>query len=182
MTPSSEAFLLDTNVFIEPKNTWYPFDVVPGYWDFLRMELGSKRVRSIVPVYEELQGHKDELSEWAKELGRNRFEDCVENAAVLERYLAVAAYVRSLEGNDQRQKRRSAIEGFLHEGVADPWLVAHASVYGETVVTHEVSRALRPTKVSLLDVCDHFEVRHIEVVPFLRKMSASFELKRTVPL
>lgn len=178
MTSPSETFLLDTNVFIQPKNTWYPFDVVPGYWDFLRKELGGECVRSITPVYEELQGHEDDLSEWAKGLGRSRFEDCLENQDVLKRYLAVATHVRSLEGGGSGQKRHSAVEEFLREGGADPWLVAHASVYGETVVTQEVSRLKRSGKVSLFDVCDHFEVRHIEVVPFLKKMGAVFELKR----
>lgn len=55
MTSPSEAFLLDANVFIEPmfidpKNRWYPFDVVPGYWDFLQRELGGAHVRSVVHV------------------------------------------------------------------------------------------------------------------------------------
>lgn len=176
MTPPSEVFLLDTNVFIEPKNTWYPFDVVPGYWDFLQMELGGEHVRSIIHVYNELQGHEDDLSEWAKALGRDHFEDCAGDKEVFKRYLEVSSYVRSLEGDGPGQKRRSAVDGFLSEGVADPWLVAHASLHGETLVTHEASRFLRPSKVSIIDICDHFEVRHIEVVPFLRKANVVLEL------
>lgn len=177
MTLPSEVFLLDTNVFIEPKGHWYPFDVVPGYWDFLRRELGGECIRSIVHVYEELQGHADALADWVKGVGRKEFEDCAEDPEVFARYLEVASYVQSLEGSAQWQKRRSAIDEFLREGAADPWLVAHASVYGETVVTQEASHPLRLTKVSLVDVCDHFEVRHTEVVPFLRRSMAVFQLR-----
>lgn len=76
----------------------------------------------------------------------------------------------------------SPSEAFLLDanvlGVADPWLVARARVYGETVVTQEVSRPSKLSKVSLADVCDHFEVNHIEVVPFLRRAKAVFELRK----
>lgn len=177
MTSPSEAFLLDANVFIEPKNRWYPFDVVPGYWDFLRRELGGEHVRSVVHVYEELQGHTDDLSDWAKGIGRKAFEDCADDPEVFASYLEVSSYVRSLEGSRPGQKQRSAIDEFLREGVADPWLVARARVYGETVVTQEFSRPLKLSKVSLADVCGHFEVRHIEVVSFLRRAKAVFELR-----
>lgn len=178
MTSPTEVFLLDTNVFIEPKSRWYPFDVVPGYWDFLRQELGGEHVRSIVHVYNELQGHADELSDWAKRIGRKQFEDCADDSGVFLRYLEVASYVQSLEGDKPGQKRRSAIEEFLREGVADPWLVAHASVYGETLVTQEVRHQLKLSKVSLVDICNHFEVRHIEVVSFLREAKAVFDLRQ----
>ena len=47
------TFLLDTNVFIEPKNRFYPFDIVPGYWDLLEKELGGDSVQSIMKVYDE---------------------------------------------------------------------------------------------------------------------------------
>ncbi len=176
MTSQNEVFLLDANVFIEPKNRFYPFDVFPGYWAFLLQELGGEHVKSIMHVYDELMGHEDDLSEWAKKLGRKRFEDCANDATVFTRYLEVASYVRSLEGAGRKQKRRGAIEEFLQDGVAHPWLVARASVYGETVVTMEASRLQKQTKVSLVDVCHHFDVKCSEVVPFLRRSKARFEL------
>lgn len=40
MTNEPETLLLDSNVFIEPKNRSYPFDVFPGYWQFLQEEMG----------------------------------------------------------------------------------------------------------------------------------------------
>lgn len=178
MISSNEIFLLDSNVFIEPKNRFYPFDIFPGYWRFLLEELGGERVRSITHVYDELMGHEDDLSNWARQLGRNRFEDCAGDEEVFMRYLEISSYVRSLEGNGICGKRRSAIEDFLRDGAADPWLVAHASIYGETLVTMEASRIHKQTKVSLVDVCSHFEVKCSEIVPFLRRSKARFELKR----
>lgn len=172
-----ETFLLDANVFIEPKNRYYPFDIFPGYWEFLSQELGGESVKSIEHVYDELLKGTDELSTWAKQLGRKSFEGCSNDSEVFSKYLEVADYVGSLEGENQGQKRKSAIDAFLREGVADPWLVAHASVYDETIVTQEVSHSLKVSKVSLVDVCDYFGVRHIEVVSFLREAKARFVLQ-----
>lgn len=61
------TFLLDTNVFIEPKNRFYPFDIVPGYWDLLEKELGGDSVQSIMKVYDEIANGGDELSRWIKQ-------------------------------------------------------------------------------------------------------------------
>ena len=36
-------YLLDTNIFIEPKNSYYDFSICPGFWDWLKNcpDLGS---------------------------------------------------------------------------------------------------------------------------------------------
>ena len=65
----------------------------------------------------------------------------------------------------------------MTQTVADSYPVAYASVCGKTVVTQEVAHPLKFSKVSLVDVCDYFEAKDIEVVPFLRRAQAVFELR-----
>lgn len=174
--PTTAKFLLDSNVFIEPKNTYYPFDLVPGYWDFLSQEIGGPRIRSITHVYDELAGFGDDLSVWIKSIGRQRFDDCLNDGQVFSRYLEVSQYVSSLVGTGEGEKRQGAIDEFLKPGGADPWLVAHASVFGETVVTREASRLQKLTKVSLVDVCKQFSVNCVNERVLLRTCGVKFGL------
>lgn len=170
--PQSNSFLLDTNVFIEPKNRYYPFDICPGYWQLLKANLGGDVVNSITHVYDEIVAGGDELAKWTRgSFKRGCFIDCPSDAAVFSKYIDVAKYVKSLPN-----KKPNAIQDFLRTGVADPWLVAQAAVYDEVVVTMEVSRLVSPKKVSLVDVCDRFDVRHVDIFTFLRCLNAVFTL------
>ena len=115
MTSQNEVFLLDANVFIEPKNRFYPFDVFPGYWAFLLQELGGEHVKSIMHVYDELMGHEDDLSDWTKKLGRKRFEDCANDATVCS--LPRSGLLCALLGG-YRQKAEAS---WCHRGVSEGW-------------------------------------------------------------
>lgn len=87
------------------------------------------------------------------------------------KYLDVAKYVSTLPN-----KKPNAIQDFLQVSVADPWLVAEAAIHGETVVTMERSMLQSKKKVSLVDICDFFDVKHIEIFSFLRCWEARFVL------
>lgn len=168
----SESFLLDTNVFIEPKNRYYPFDICPGYWSLLEDNLGTVAVGSITHVYDEIVAGGDDLSKWAKNsFERNQFIDCASDQGTFVTYLKVSKYVNGLP-----DKRQNAKQEFLASAVADPWLVACAAERGKTVVTMETSKLASAKKVSLVDVCDYFNVRHIDLFAFLRRLSARFTL------
>ena len=67
------AFLLDSNVFIEAKQRYYPFDVCPAFWDWLIAAHEAEVVFSIGKVYDEIVGSGDELSDWAKDRGPSFF-------------------------------------------------------------------------------------------------------------
>lgn len=165
-------FLLDTNVFIEPKNRFYPFDIVPGYWDLLEKELGANSVQSITQVYDEILSGGDDLSKWMKQhVGRAKFIDCISDNAVFVQYLKVSNFVKGLPSKKQNAKNE-----FLKTSSADPWLAAYAYVHKACLVTMETTRAKSLKKVSLVDVCDHFGVRHIDTFQFLRAMQAKLVL------
>jgi len=60
------SYLLDANVFIQAKNEYYGFDIVPAFWVWLVSANAAGTVFSIEKVGEELVGFGNELSEWAK--------------------------------------------------------------------------------------------------------------------
>jgi hypothetical protein len=47
-------YLLDTNVFVTPKQTYYGFDLVPGFWVSLITAHANLTVHSVRAVYLEL--------------------------------------------------------------------------------------------------------------------------------
>lgn len=170
--PENETFLLDTNVFIEPKNRYYPFDICPGYWQLLEGSLGGDTVESLTYVYDEIMAGEDDLTDWTKRsFKRGQFIDCATDADVFAKYLEISGYVNALP-----DKRPNAIQDFLQTDATDPWLVAQAAFHGETVVTMEHSMQESKKKVSFIDVCDYFGVKHIEIFPFLRCLKAKFVL------
>ena len=61
-------YLLDANVFIQAKRFHYPFDIFPGYWEWLDREMEDGSVFSIVPIYDELTaGEKQGFKQIAQE-------------------------------------------------------------------------------------------------------------------
>ena len=60
------TYLLDANVFIQAKNQYYGFDIVPAFWAWLIAANGAGTVFSIEKVSDELVGYGNELAEWAK--------------------------------------------------------------------------------------------------------------------
>ncbi len=61
-------FLLDANVFITAKNTYYGTDFAPGFWEWLAAEYRVVGIRSVTAVRDELLAQEDELSDWARRL------------------------------------------------------------------------------------------------------------------
>lgn len=168
MISQQQPMVLDANVFIEPKNRYYSFDICPGFWDFLVTDFANGNAVSIQPVREEILAQEDELADWVKEmLPKVHFVDCIKDPMVLRKQLEVAEYVRSY------YKKPNVIEDFLRAGVADSWVIAYARANDGIVVTHETHKA-RGKKVSIYDVCNHFGLRHVDVFEFLRREKARF--------
>lgn len=63
---STPIYLLDSDVFIAAKNTYYSFDICPGFWKALMHQHGIGSVYSISRVRNELLvGSKTEdLHQW----------------------------------------------------------------------------------------------------------------------
>lgn len=171
MIADNAKMVLDSNTFIEAKNRFYAFDICPGYWQFLEKDFGQGNAISVMHVREEVLAGNDDLSDWFKNnLDKHYFADCQADEDVLARYREVSSFV-----TDNYAAKPNAIFDFLSPNVADPWLVAYVLAYGGIIVTQETSK-LSKRKVSLIDVCDHFGIEHINIYDFLRAEKAKFIL------
>ena len=69
---------IDSNIFINAKNTAYAFDLVPGFWDFLDTEAITGTVRSSAMVYQELvEEADDQLADWIRASSGSSIATCM---------------------------------------------------------------------------------------------------------
>ena len=60
-------YILDSNVFITAKNSYYSFNICPGFWDSLIHHHKNRRIYSIDKVKKELQRYKTkDLLKWIR--------------------------------------------------------------------------------------------------------------------
>lgn len=150
-------YLLDSDALITAKNTYYRFETVPGFWEWLRRGQESRVVGSVRQVRDEILDGADELAEWIADLDPSFFLD--ETDDVVESLRLVATWVQG-QGYEQ-----SAVAQFL--SVADYFLVATAHAGGHSVVSLEVPSAGR-AKVKIPDVCAAFGVPCVRTFDMLR--------------
>ncbi len=160
---------------LRQRTATYAFDICPGYWDFVAKDFGRGNAMSVTHVWNEIQAGGDDLAAWMKaNLDKGRFFDCANDADVVAQYRVVSSYVTLAY-----VARPNAIQDFLKPSVADPWLAAYALSYDGIIVTQETAKNAK-RKVSLVDVCDHFGVRHMDVIEFLRTEKAMFVLAENI--
>lgn len=136
-------YLIDANVLINAKNTYYPFGLVPGFWSWVEQQAHEGRLYSIVQVKAELNKGDDQLAKWIRFLPSGFWlKDTSASAAALGD-LAMWAGSGSF--------RPTAIQTFFES--ADYRLVAQAKATGYTVVTNEVSEPRRTKEIKLPDAC-----------------------------
>jgi len=143
-------YLLDANVLITAKNTYYAIARVPEYWDWLIYMGETNHVKIIQEVYEEVKDGGDELSTWAKQdevKSALLFDETVDIARV--RQVASDGYAPDLTDDELEKIGR------------DAFLIAYAmaDLGNRTIVTTEVSkpRRLRANR-HIPDVCTDFDV------------------------
>lgn len=162
-------YLLDANAFITAHRSIYPFDVHPGYWDWLAGALRDGRIGSIQRVRDELTSQEDELQRWIEDqVGLDLEPD--EN--VIDALRRLARWTM-----EQDRFRDAAKTEFLD--VADYFLVGQAIPKGHAVVTFESPQPEGRKKVKIPDACDAFDVEWIPPVEMLRREGALFVLDGT---
>lgn len=159
------AFLLDANVFIEAKNTYYGFDFCPAFWDWLLAGNEAGRVFSVEKVGDEIQGGADNLADWVAVRGERFFVR--PDASVLPSLGVVSAWASS------GYYEPAAINTFLQ--VADYYLVAQAHAGGHVVVTRE-RPAATPRRIKIPDACIGLGIKCITPFEMLRLEQARFVL------
>lgn len=128
---AQEKFLIDANAFMTPHLQYYPFDLVPSFWDKLEQHIkGSTIVVMDMIKAEVLQG-TDSLRDWMDALEIGDYLDR-RQPKIIEKYTEVLTH---LQMNPCYQE--AALHEWSKATVADPWLIAAAAVNGYTIITLE---------------------------------------------
>lgn len=159
------AYLLDTNVFLTAKNSYYGLDFAPGFWDWIDQAYRGGRVYSIDRVRDELMDGADELSAWAKAKGLDFFLPPDEK--VLPSLALVATWSQGA-GYDP-----AAVNTFLAK--ADYYLVAHAHAHSFEIVTHETP-ATSSRRIKIPNACVPHGVKTVNTFTMLRLENARLVL------
>lgn len=162
------VYVLDSDVFIAAKSSYYAFDICPGFWTGLLFGHKQDRVHSIDRVKAELLAGqpKEDLVLWIKQQVPGAFFHSTQTKQVLEAYAEVALWVNRSSQYFDRAKAKFATE-------ADGWLVAYSMVHSTTVVTNEQPRPESRNRVLLPDVCDHFRVPRTDTFSLFRSEEES---------
>ncbi len=170
VTPArSPVFVLDANVFISAKNSYYAFDIVPAFWKGLISFSSDGRVRSIDRIKKQLEDGNDELADWIK--GGNMGEAFVSSGTpeVVEAYEEIVNWVQS-----NSQFSPAAKAAFASD--PDGWLVAYVKASPECVlVTQEVFNGQIKWKVPIPNICKALGIRYLDTFGMLRELG--FNLK-----
>ncbi len=158
------SYLLDSNSFIQPKNTFYSFAGCPSFWDWLIQANRRGCVYSVLRVERELKEQEDELSKWVDKCGDNFFL-APDNKSVPD-LQEVAQWVQ-----DHAAYTDAARQEFFRK--ADYYLIAQARTLGFKVVTFE-KHENSIHRVKIPTVCDGVGVKHCNLFEMLNAEGASF--------
>lgn len=172
---SKEIFLLDTNSFITPHLTYYPFDFAPGFWEQLERNIENGRIAVLDIVKAEILQGNDNLKEWMEELDIQEHIDH-RDAGILAKYGAV---LQSVQSNPCY--KTAALTEWSKGNVADAWLIAAAAAKGYTLITFEEPNkglnARTPSKEAKIpDIAAEFDVKTANLFYMMRELG--FALKR----
>ena len=168
------SYLIDTNILIEAKNRYYPFEIVPGFWEFIKTSIQNGTIFMTKMVYDELKQGDDDLSNWInREISRdNLFDDGEQN--IQQQYALMANDIN--ERIISQNFKQVEIDRFLEK--ADLWLIAAAKINGFTVVTREnfISDP-KPYKVKIPNICAYYEVACITPFEMLQRLNMRLVLQ-----
>lgn len=121
-------------------------------------------------VNDEVRKGNDELTNWIKK-HEDKIKICnYKNQTVIANYQAVLQHVQSCGFY-----KKSALDAWVPQNIADPWLIAAAKTYGYILVTLEVrsgglSNKTKSKAAKIPDVADALGVKTISLFEMMRKI------------
>lgn len=158
--------LLDANVFIEAKNRYYGFDLVPAFWTWLEDEAESGEIASTDMIYDELKDGGDDLAAWVKDRRDVIFRVPSSSQAVANAVGRLGTWVQS------ENYKPHVLADFMDS--ADPFLVGAAIEIGSILVTQETPAGASRKKVKIPDACRHLGVDYENTFEMMRALGARF--------
>ena len=162
-------YLIDSDVLITAKNSYYAFDLCPGFWKSLLDKHRSGQVHSLDRNRMELQQGRDDddLVKWVKGAVPTEFFLRTQQAEVVAAYTEVMLWAQRNSQYFDNAKAKFATG-------ADGWLVAYALIHSSVVVTLEESRPESRNQIKLPDVCIQFGVRYENVFTMLKALQVQY--------
>lgn len=154
------TFLLDADTFITPKNSYYPFDLVPGFWDWVEQGHMQGVLHSVEAVKRELIQGGDDLATWAKAHPTVFLAPSGAASAALGE---LATWVHA-----RKPAYTQAARAEFLSGRGDLYLIAQAKALGATVVTFEKSAPSGLKRVKIPDACAAVDVPCIDLFACMR--------------
>jgi len=157
-------YLLDANVFIDAKNRYFAFDIVPAFWDWLAAQHTANKAFTVQAVYDEVVGGGDDLADWMKgQPSSFRLAPTAADSASLRRVS---------EWSQAQGFKQAAVADFLQS--ADYFIVAQALTLGYAVVTLEIPDPASRRRVKVPDACAAVGVTWMSPFRWLRDEAAKF--------
>ena len=164
-------FWLDADSIILPYRSFYSFDRVPNFWDFLVQETRKGIIASPFMVLKEIEdgcadeNHPDELLLWARKQEGVLF--LAPNDLVQQMNSKISDYV-----SNSNKYPPWEVQRFLCG--ADTWVIAHAKVLGGRVVTFEKAVPPNSSKAKIPDIAEQFGVDSLNLHKMLAELKARF--------
>ena len=162
-------YVIDSDVLITAKNSYYAFDLCPGFWSSLLVKHQAGQVHSLDRNKMELQQGRDDddLVKWVTQSVPGAFFLSTRQADVVAAFTEVMLWVQRNPQYHDSAKAKFATG-------ADGWLVAYARVNGYVVVTLEESRPESRNQIKLPDVCIQFDVPYENVFTVLKALQIQY--------
>lgn len=162
------VYLIDSNTFMTAARTFYSFDYGPKFWDFIEVQAKNNALASIDKVFEEINKGNDALKNWAKENFLYYFLTTKEEP-IFQKYAELVQWAE----NQHNHYTRNAIDEFMKEDNADPWLIAYslAKNGNYTIVTFEKVNKNKKNKIPIPNVCDYYQIYYCDLFEMLRNLN-----------
>jgi len=169
---TNRPYILDSEVFIAAKNSYYAFTICPGFLDSLIHHHEAGNIYSIDRVRGELLAGRptEDLVQWVKNDLPAGFFIGTDDETVISAYEEVMLWVQRNPQYFDQAKAKFATE-------ADGWLVAYSMAHNATVVTNEQPRPQSRNRVLLPDVCAQFKITPKDTFFMLKDLTVRFEWK-----
>jgi hypothetical protein len=161
---ATPAYIIDTSCLTQAHRMYYPFDIAPSFWDFMKTHFVNGHFILTNKVADEIAKGKDALTNWVQTQLPSSLElDCHSDSAVMAHYGTIMTW-----GSGHPQFTQLAKTEFADFENADPFVVAAALAKGAIVVSQEISAPAAKKNIKLPDVCAQFHVTHIDTFTLLR--------------
>ena len=166
MIISTLQFVIDSNVLITAKNSYYAFDLCPSFWNWLVATIHNRQIMIIDRVRDELLAGNDNLANWVRSQVSGLHVPSGD-ASVVTAFSQMMNWVQQNQMFTNEAKVEFASK-------ADGWIAAYASVNHLTVVTLETFDPNIKVRVKLPNVCRQFNIDYINTFELLRRLGIRF--------